>query len=106
THPLQKSMEDWAGDVEKASGGTIKSTIFPAQQRGKAFDHYDMARDGIAECTYVNPAYQPGRFPIIAAGELPFLVGDAHGGIRAIDSWYRKYAGNEMKDGKDCFSFI
>ena len=42
-----------------------------------------MARDGIADVTYVNPGYQPGRFPIIAAGELPFLIGDAHGGIRA-----------------------
>ena len=106
THPLQKAIEDWAADVEKASGGTIKSTIFPAQQLGKAFDHYDMARDGIADFTYVNPGYQPGRFPIIAAGELPFLVGDVHGGIRAIDSWYRKYAPTEMNGVKYCFSFI
>ena len=29
-----------------------------------------MARDGIADLTYVNPGYQPGRFPVIAAGEL------------------------------------
>jgi TRAP-type C4-dicarboxylate transport system substrate-binding protein len=65
-----------------------------------------MARDGIADFTYVNPGYQPGRFPIISAGELPFLVGDAKGGIRAVDAWYRKYAANEMKDVKYCFSFI
>ena len=106
THPLQKAIEDWAADIEKASGGTIKYKVFPSQQLGKAFDHYDMARDGIADFTYVNPGYQPGRFPIIAAGELPFLVGDAHGGIRAIDSWYRKYAATEMKDVHYCFSFI
>ena len=106
THPLQKAMEEWGADVEKASGGTIKFKIFPSQQLGKAFDHYDMARDGIADFTYVNPGYQPGRFPIIAAGELPFLVGDAKGGIRAIDAWYRKYADKEMKDVKYCFSFI
>jgi TRAP-type C4-dicarboxylate transport system substrate-binding protein len=106
THPLQKAIEDWAADVEKASGGTITYKIFPSQQLGKAFDHYDMARDGIADFAYVNPGYQPGRFPIIAAGELPFLIGDAHGGNRAIDSWYRKYAPTEMKDVKYCFSFI
>ncbi len=106
THPLQKAIEDWAADIEKASGGTIKYKVFPSQQLGKAFDHYDMARDGIADFTYVNPGYQPGRFPIIAAGELPFLVGDAHGGIRAINSWYRKYAATEMKDVHYCFSFI
>src|SRR5271156_5119236 len=98
SHPLQKALEDWGAAVEKASGGTIHSKVYPAQQLGKAFDHYDMARDGIADLTYINPGYQPGRFPIIAAGELPFLVGDSHGGIRAIDSWYRKYAGGEMKD--------
>jgi TRAP-type C4-dicarboxylate transport system substrate-binding protein len=106
THPLQKAIEEWGADIEKASGGTIKYKIFPSQQLGKAFDHYDMARDGIADFTYVNPGYQPGRFPIIAAGELPFLIGDAHGGIRAIDAWYRKYAATEMKDVKYCFSFI
>ena len=73
THPLQKAIEEWGADVEKASGGTITYKVFPSQQLGKAFDHYDMARDGIADFTYVNPGYQPGRFPIIAAGELPFL---------------------------------
>src|SRR3977135_4353191 len=106
THPLQKAMEEWGASGEKASNGTIKFKIFPSQQLGKAFDHYDMARDGIADFTYVNPGYQPGRFPIISAGELPFLVGDAKGGIRAIDSWYRKYAANEMKDVKFCLAFI
>src|SRR5690242_21620059 len=105
-HPLQKALEEWGASVEKASNGTIKYKVYPAQQLGKAFDHYDMARDGIADLTYINPGYQPGRFAIIGAGELPFLIGDVHGGIRAIDSWYRKYAASEMKGVKYCFSFI
>ena len=49
THPLQKAIEDWGADVEKASGGSITYKVFPSQQLGKAFDHYDMARDGIAD---------------------------------------------------------
>src|SRR6202050_5114924 len=73
SHPLQKAIQEWADDIEKASNGTIKSKIYPAQQLGKAFDHYDMAKDGIADFVYVNPGYQPGRFPIISAGgeEIP-----------------------------------
>src|SRR3954452_24570696 len=67
SHPLHKAFQDWAASVEKASNGTIKSVIFPAQQLGKAFDHYDMARDGIADVTYINPGCQPGRLPIIGA---------------------------------------
>jgi TRAP-type C4-dicarboxylate transport system substrate-binding protein len=106
SHPLQKSLEDWAAAVEKESGGTIKSKVFPAQQLGKAFDHYDMARDGIADVTYVNPGYQPGRFPIIGAGELPFLISDAKGGSMGLDAWYRKYAEKEMKDVKYCLAFV
>jgi TRAP-type C4-dicarboxylate transport system substrate-binding protein len=106
SHPLQKALEDWGAAVEKASDGTIHYQVFPAQQLGKAFDHYDMARDGIADLTYVNPGYQPGRFPIIAAGELPFLMSDAKGGTEGLDAWYRKYADKEMKDVKFCLAFI
>ena len=106
SHPLQKSLEEWGASVEKDSGGTIKYKIYPAQQLGKAFDHYDMARDGIADLTYINPGYQPGRFPIIGAGELPFLMTNAKGGTQALDAWYRKYAAQEMKDVKFCLAFV
>ena len=79
--------------------------MFPAQQLGKAFDHYDIARDGIAGLTYVNPGYQPGRFPVIAAGELPFLMSDAKAAP------WRSMPGtantaSEMKDVKFCLAFI
>jgi TRAP-type C4-dicarboxylate transport system substrate-binding protein len=106
SHPLHKGFEEWSQSVEKASGGTIKSKIYPAEQLGKAFDHYDMARDGIADITYINPGYQPGRFPIIGAGELPFLMANAKGGSSALDAWYRKYAAAEMKDVKFCLAFV
>jgi TRAP-type C4-dicarboxylate transport system substrate-binding protein len=105
-HPLQPALQAWAADIEKESGGTIKSTIFPAQQLGKAVDHYDMARDGIADFAYVNPGYQPGRFPVIAAGELPFLMANAKGGSEALDAWYRQYAATEMKDVHFCLAFV
>jgi TRAP-type C4-dicarboxylate transport system substrate-binding protein len=106
SHPLQKALEEWGTSVEKDSGGTIKYKVYPAQQLGKAFDHYDMARDGIADLTYINPGYQPGRFPIISAGELPFLMTTAKGGTQALDAWYRKYADKEMKDVKFCLAFL
>jgi len=105
-HPLQKSLEEWGASVEKDSNGTLRSKVYPSQQLGKAFDHYDMARDGIADFTYVNPGYQPGRFPVIGVGELPFLISDAKAGSRALDAWYRKYAEREMKDVKFCFAFV
>ena len=105
-HPLTSAAKAWGEDIAKASNGTIKITVFSAEQLGKAFDHYDMARDGIADITYVNPGYQPGRFPIIAIGQMPFMFGDARKGTAALDSWYRRYAASEMKDTHFCFAFI
>ncbi|HEY8050646.1 MAG TPA: TRAP transporter substrate-binding protein [Ramlibacter sp.] len=104
-HALNPALQAWADDIRKQSGGTITSTLFPGEQLGKAFDHYDMARDGIADFSYVNPGYQPGRFPIFAAASLPFMISNAKAGSAAIDTWYRPYAAKEMKDVHFCFAF-
>jgi len=106
SHPMHPAAEAWAQSIEKASGGTIKMKIFPAQQLGKAFDHYNMARDGIADVAHVNPGYEPGRFPVIGAVELPFLFANSKEGSAAADAWYRKYAGKEMADVKYCLTFM
>jgi TRAP-type C4-dicarboxylate transport system substrate-binding protein len=95
----------WGESLKAASGGTLSATMFPSEQLGKAFDHYDMARDGIADFSYVNPGYQPGRFPIFAAASLPFMISNAKAGSAAIDAWYRAYAAKEMKDVHFCFAF-
>ncbi|TDK32338.1 TRAP transporter substrate-binding protein [Rhizobium deserti] len=105
-HPLVKSAQAWADSITKESGGTITATVFPSEQLGKAFDHYDMVRDGIADVGYVSPGYQPGRFPVINAAQLPFTVADAKGGTAAVDGWYRKYAPKEMADTHFCLAFV
>jgi TRAP-type C4-dicarboxylate transport system substrate-binding protein len=104
-HSLTASFEAWGKSIEEASKGTIKYKIYPSQQLGKAQDHYDMARDGIAEVTFISPGYQPGRFPVIDAAALPFLASNAKDGSAAIDEWYRNYAAKEMKDVKFCLAF-
>jgi TRAP-type transport system periplasmic protein len=105
-HPLNPAFQAWADDIKKASGGTITATLFPSEQLGKAFDHYDMARDGIADFTYVNPGYQPGRFPVMSAASLPFIISNGKGGTAAVDAWYRQYAVKEMKDVRFCLAFV
>jgi TRAP-type C4-dicarboxylate transport system substrate-binding protein len=64
-----------------------------------------MARDGLTDFAFVNPGYQPGRFPIFAAASLPFEISNAKAGSAAIDAWYRAYAAKEMKEVKYCFAF-
>jgi TRAP-type C4-dicarboxylate transport system substrate-binding protein len=105
THPMHTAAQAWAESIDKASNGTIKIAIFPGQQLGKAFDHYNMGRDGIADIAHVNPGYEPGRFPIIGAVELPFIFSNGKEGSAALDAWYRRYAPREMKDVHYCLAF-
>ncbi len=105
SHPMHPSAEAWAESIKQASNGTITIKIFPSQQLGKAFDHYNMARDGIADIAHVNPGYEPGRFPIMGLSELPFIFANSKEGSAALDAWYRKYADREMKDVKYCLTF-
>lgn len=106
-HSLAKTgFEPWSKSVEAASKGSIRISVYPAQQLGKAPDHYDMARDGIADMTWVSPGYQAGRFPVFAAIELPFMAGNPGGGSQALDAWYRKHADKEMKDVRLCLAHI
>ncbi len=106
SHPLVQSVRDWAADMTKESSGSITATVFPAEQLGKAFDHYDMARDGIADVAWISPGYQPGRFPVINAPQLPFMLTDAKAGSAAVDEWYAPLAAAEMADTHFCVAFV
>ena len=104
-HGMHDAVKEWGDSIEEKSGGTIKVTLYPAEQLGKANDHYDMARDGIADVAYINVGYQAGRFPIAEAVHLPFMLDNADGGSMAFDEWYRQYAPAEMSDVKFCLGF-
>ena len=105
SHPIQKlGIEPWVESIKEASGGRIDIQIFPAQQLGAAPDHYDMARDGIADITYTNPGYQAGRFPVMSLVEIPFHMNNAAEGAQAMHEWYAELAKKEMSDVKFCLA--
>src|SRR5216683_240906 len=83
THPMHAAAVAWADSIDKASNGSIKIAIFPSQQLGRAFDHYNMGRDGIADVSHVNSGYEPGRLPIVGVVELPFLFSNGREGSAA-----------------------
>lgn len=107
THPLaEASFPEWAESITKASNGSIKFEFYPAQQLGVAKDHYNMARDGIADVTWIGPGYEPGRFPVLGAVEFPFVVANTSNANAAVHSWYESYADKEMSDVKVCITHL
>lgn len=102
--PASKGIEPWAKALEEASEGRIAVQIFPAQQLGKAPDHYDMAAQGIVDLAWVNPGYTAGRFPIYGLTQVPFMVDDTIAGAEAVHEWYMEHgAAQEMSEVKVCF---
>jgi len=101
-HPLVADLTAWGKSVEADSKGEIAVKVFPAEQLGKAGDHYDMARDGIVDMAMVAPGYSAGRFPLWSMVELPFTFKNSTGGAKALHEWYAAYVDKEMPDVRLC----
>jgi TRAP-type C4-dicarboxylate transport system substrate-binding protein len=93
-------MAPWARMIEEKSRGRLKVTIFPGSTLGKPADHFDMAKNGIADIVFIAPGYTPGRFPMISVTELPLLFKSARGGSQAVWSLFDRYLKAEFKDVK------
>ena len=96
-----KVLAPWAEKIEKESGGRIKMTIFPRMQLGgKPPQLMDQVRDGVADVVWTLPGYTAGRYPRIAAFELPFMVSSAEATSQALQEYYEKHATEEFADVK------
>ena len=118
--PVELRFSHWvptaASDARRRGdlGGSRSTKPRTARSRSRFFRRSSSARrstttiwrrDGIVDISHVNPGYEPGRFPIVAAVELPFLFTNAKEGSAAMDAWYRRYADREMKDVRYCLAF-
>lgn len=99
--PAQTMLfKPWADRVEKDSGGRIKCEIYPSMQLGgKPPQLFDQARTGVADIIWTVPGYTPGRFPLTAVFELPFVVGSsAEATAQAVWEFYKNRMRDEYKD--------
>lgn len=70
-----ESVPNWIKAVEEASEGTLKIEHYPGGTLGKGpVQQLSMVENGVTDIAEVVVAYTPGRFPELAAFELPFLV--------------------------------
>lgn len=89
-HPIVADMiVPWIKEVEAASNGNIKIKIL-AKALGKPPSSFDLAKDGIADITYGVHGYQPGRFLLTKAVEMPFLGNSAEATSVAYWRVYKK----------------
>jgi len=89
-HPIVADMiVPWIKEVEAATHGNVKIRIL-AKAAGKAPAHFDLAKDGQVDITYGVHGYQPGRFQLTKAVEMPFLGDSAEAMSVAYWRIYKK----------------
>lgn len=91
THWLvTEAMVQWGKELEAATGGKLKLNVL-ATPLGKPQQHFELARDGIADVTLGIPGYSPGRFVLNAVGGSP-IAGNYSESLGA--AYWRTLAGS------------
>ena len=70
-HPLTKLMVEWGQDVEKATQGRIKTTMFASNTLSPPMQAYDATVKGIVDVCGNLLAYSPGRLPLSEVLQQP-----------------------------------
>jgi TRAP-type C4-dicarboxylate transport system substrate-binding protein len=70
THHLTLWQQNWAADVEKATGGRVKFQSLP-KAPAAAPGTFDAVRDGLMDMSYVTASYTPARHALPYIAELP-----------------------------------
>ncbi|MBU2489080.1 MAG: TRAP transporter substrate-binding protein [Proteobacteria bacterium] len=100
THAQAKAAEGWAREVEKRTNGAVKITTFPGGTLTKAPDVYDGVVQGISDIGNSCFAYTRGRFPIMAAVDLPMGYSNGMVASQVANAFAEGDAKSELSDVK------
>ena len=80
-----KVFPEWAARVSEATGGEVTVKMFPGGTLGRSpAQQLKLVEDGVADVAFIVAGYNPGVFPGVTVGELPFTVTDAKSGSVAL----------------------
>jgi TRAP-type C4-dicarboxylate transport system substrate-binding protein len=88
THHVHVILDQWTKDVEKATDGRVKITIYPGGAISTAVQLYDTVRTGVADLAWFLQGYTPGKFPLTSVVELPFMASSSKQGSPALWELY------------------
>lgn len=104
--PVQKKvLEPWCESLKQESEGRIVCQFYPAMQLGGTpAQLVEQVKSGVADVVWTAPGYSAGRFPVIEAFEMPFMITDAASGSRALWQYYQQ-AGQKEFDAYKVLAF-
>ena len=100
THGQAKAAMDFAKEVEKRTDGKVQITSFPAGTLTKARVCYDGVVKGISDMGNSCFAYTRGRFPVMAAVDLPMGYPNGTVATRVANEFAKSVNPKELQDVK------
>jgi TRAP-type C4-dicarboxylate transport system substrate-binding protein len=91
-------MERFKEELEKRTEGKIKITTYPGGQLLDAKAILDGVINGTADIGNFAMSYQPGRFPVTEALDLPHFFPDSKTATRALEAVMDAFDPAEFKD--------
>ncbi len=98
THIQSKLAEAWCKEVEKRTDGRVKVDYFPGQTLTKANQCYDGVVQGLSDIGFSVFAYTRGRFPVMAAVDLPLGYTSGKVATEVVNRVYEKFHPRELTD--------
>ncbi len=78
-------IKPWCDKIAADSGDKMKCQIYPSMQLGGTPPQlFDQVKDGVVDIVWVLPGYSAGRFPLVEAFELPFMMQSPEGTSKAL----------------------
>lgn len=74
----------WMSEVTRLTDHGVEFEYYPAEQLGKAKDMLSLVQSGVADVSYISPAYISDKLPLSSVVELPANYSSACAGTRAF----------------------
>ncbi len=98
THIQSKLAEEWCKEVEKQTNGEVTIKYFPAGVLAKPTKIYDAVDTGIIDIGFEVLSYVKGRFPLLAAIDLPWGYTSGVQATKVANGVVEKFNPKELKD--------
>ena len=97
-HIQSKLAEAWCKEVEARTNGQVVVDYFPGQTLTKARQVYDGVVEGLSDVGFSVLAYTRGRFPVLAAVDLPLGYTSGTVATKVVNAVYEKFQPKELSD--------
>ena len=97
-HIQSKLAESWCKEVEKRTNGQVVVEYFPGGTLTKARQIYDGVVEGLSDVGFSVLAYTRGRFPEMAAVDLPLGYTSGMVATKVINAVYKEFMPKELMD--------